>query len=88
MEHVARKDDFWEAAPAAPQIFAYVRREPALRTLHLEFEYGLVDRSSSRAVAKFCCINCASCQSGVVWVSALTRLDGTWALTHAVGSME
>lgn len=88
MEHVLRKDDFWEAAPAASQIFSYILKEPTLRQLSLEFEYGLVDRSSSRAVAKFSCANCASCQSGVVWVSALTRLDGTWALTHAVGSME
>lgn len=88
MEHVLRRDDFWEAAPAAPQIFSYVASEPVLRQLSLEFEYGLVDRSSSRAVAKFSCADCASCHSAVVWVSALTQLDGTWILTHAIGSME
>jgi hypothetical protein len=88
MEHVAQLEAFWEAAPSAGQIFAYVAAAPQLAGHTLEFDYGLVDRASSRAVAKFRCLNCPTCRDGTVWVSALTRLDGTWAVQHTVGSIE
>jgi hypothetical protein len=88
MEHVAQEDAFREVAPSAAQIFAYIATTPQLAGHTLEFAYGLIDRASNRAVAKFRCLNCATCRAGTVWVSALTRLDGTWTVTHTLGAME
>jgi hypothetical protein len=88
MEHVAQQEAFWEVAPSAAQIFAYIATAPQLAGHPLEFDYGLIDRASNRAVAKFRCLNCATCRDGTVWVSALTRLDGTWVVTHTLGAMD
>lgn len=88
MEHVSDKDRFWELAPAAATIFSYIKADPGLRKRRLEFEYAMVDQPSSRAVAKFACINCADCQHASIWVSAITQLDGNWVISHSVSSME
>lgn len=84
MEHLRDKHEFSEAASAAPHIFSYVARTPVLATLPLEFEYGLIDRTSGRAVAKFSCATGTG--HAVFWVSAITQLDGSWRLNHTVGS--
>ena len=85
MNTVSNKELFWERAPAAPSIFAYTMSHPALAKLALEFEYGMIDEPSDRAVVKFSWPNCPMCKHVVVWVSALTRMDGTWNLTHSFG---
>lgn len=85
MEHVWDKHHFCEVAPSAPHIFSYLKSNPALRTLHLEFEYGLIDKSSRRGVAKFACRDGARSPFEVVWVSASTKLDGGWVVSHATG---
>ncbi|HWI81389.1 hypothetical protein [Ramlibacter sp.] len=87
MDHVSDERKFREVAPSAPHIFSYVNANPALAGLGLHFEYGLVDPASARAVVKFSCQHCASCEHAVVWVSAITQLDGSWVLTHAIGSL-
>ena len=84
MEHVSDKDRFWEFAAAAPNIFSYIKADPELRSYRLEFEYGMVDQASSRAVAKFTCATCPECPQVTVWVSAMTQLDGNWAINHSV----
>lgn len=88
MEHVPDEREFREVAPAARDIFSYVTTNPELAKLALAFEYGLVDVASHRAVAKFACRHCDACDHAVVWVSALTQLDGSWVLSHAIGSMK
>jgi len=87
MRHVSDRQSFWDVAPAAPNIFSYVQAHPQLRTFTLEFEYAMVDEASARAVVKFTCDNCPECQEAVVWVSALTQLDGSWAISHHIGSI-
>jgi len=81
MEHVGNKDRFWDVAPAAERIFGHVRRDPALSGMGLDFDYGLVDAPSSRAVAKF---SCPCSGHPVVWVTAATQLDGSWEVTHSL----
>ena len=88
MEHVGNRQHFCEAAPSADRIFAYVANNAALRGLSLEFEYGMIERASSRAVAKFSCQNCATCSHTVVWVTATSQLDGRWLLTHAISTAD
>jgi Mrp family chromosome partitioning ATPase len=82
MEHVPSKDRFWTVAPAADRIFVHVRNDPDLSDIELDFDYGLVDSPSSRAVAKFS----GASRSGhaVVWVTAATQLDGNWVVTHSL----
>lgn len=87
MEHVSDKQRFWDLAPSAPAIFSYVQSTPGLRDHRLEFEYAMIDEPSSRAVAKFNCLSCTRCRQAVVWVSAITQLDGSWVITHSIGSM-
>lgn len=87
MEHVSDKQQFCVVAPAAQSIFSYVAGAPALRKMKLEFEYAMIDEPSGRAVAKFSCVNCTDCMQAVVWVSALTQLDGSWSITHSIGSI-
>ncbi|HWI82683.1 hypothetical protein [Ramlibacter sp.] len=84
MEHVATKDRFWDLAPAADKIFCHVQRHPQLSTLGLDFDYGLVDAPSARAVAKFSCTSCGAATHAVVWVTAATQLDGSWQITHSL----
>ncbi len=43
MEHVPSKDQFWNLAPAAERIFGHVERDPELRSMELDFDYGLID---------------------------------------------
>jgi hypothetical protein len=81
MEHVSTMDQFCDLAPAAERIFGHVQGHPDLSTMALAFDYGLIDGPSSRAVAKFSCRHAAH---AVVWVTAATRLDGTWQITHSL----
>lgn len=81
MEHVPSKDQFWNLAPAAERIFGHVERDPELRSMELDFDYGLIDAPSSRAVAKFSAANAAH---ATVWVTAATQLDGSWCITHSL----
>ena len=81
MEHVPSKDQFWNLAPAAERIFGHVERHPELKRMELDFDYGLIDAPSSRAVAKF---SCASAAHAVVWVTAATQLDGSWEISHSL----
>lgn len=82
MEHVATQDRFWNLAPAADRIFSYVQSDPTLCTMPFDFDYGLVDAPSSRAVAKFSCAG----RSGpaVVWVTAATQINGSWLMSHSL----
>jgi hypothetical protein len=84
MEHVATKDRFWNVAPAADRIFVHVRNHPALSDMELDFDYGLVDAPSSRAVAKFSSPSPHGAGHAVVWVTAATQLDGNWVVTHSL----
>lgn len=88
MEHVSNLNSFSERAPGAPSILSYVKTQAALRRHALEFEYGMLDSQSARAVAKFSCVNCPTCRKATVWVSARTQLDGTWQVSHSVGSID
>lgn len=88
MEHVAHLERFSSLALAAPSIFAYIKAHLLLRRHALEFEYGMVDQHSARAVAKFSCRGCTVCHKSVVWVTAITQLDGSWVIRHSIGSME
>jgi hypothetical protein len=81
MEHIPTQDQFWDLAPAAERIFGHVERDPGLSTMALAFDYGMIDGPSSRAVAKF---SCRRVDHAVVWVTATTRLDGTWQITHSL----
>lgn len=81
MEHVPSKDQFWNLAPAAERIFGHVERDPELSCMELDFDYGLIDSPSSRAVAKF---SCAHAAHATVWVTAATQLDGSWQITHSL----
>lgn len=85
MEHVPSKDRFWDVAPAAERIFGHVQSHPELSAMRLDFDYGLVDAPSSRAVAKFSCpaASCQPCQA-VVWVTAATQMDGSWRISHSL----
>ena len=83
MEHVANRDRFCDVAPAAERIFVHIQRDPELRGMELDFDYGLVDAPSLRAVAKFSCARQRNCNA-VVWVTAATRLDGSWQITHSL----
>lgn len=88
MEHVANRDHFSDVAEAAPSIFSYVSAHPLLGRQGLEFEYGMVDQQSTRAVAKFSCVSCPGYQKSVIWVTAATQLDGSWVVSHSVGWMD
>jgi hypothetical protein len=81
MEHVANRDQFWDLAPAAERIFGHVQRHPELSSMELDFNYGLVDGPSARAVAKF---SSSSSAHAVVWVTAATQLDGSWRISHSL----
>lgn len=84
MEHVPSKNRFWDVAPAAERIFGHVKSHPELSAMSLDFDYGLVDAPSSRAVAKFSCAStCKPCQA-IVWVTAATQMDGSWQITHSL----
>lgn len=84
MEHVASKNQFWDVAPAAERIFVHVKSHPELSAMTLDFDYGLVDAPSSRAVVKFSCSStCKPCQA-IVWVTAATQMDGSWQVTHSL----
>ena len=84
MEHVSNVERFMELAPAAGSIFSYMRSNPGLRRIMLDFEYGMIDRPSQRAVVKASCARAANCNPAVVWISALTELDGSWAISHSI----
>lgn len=88
MEHVAHLERFSSLASAAPSIFSYVKTSPVLRRHKLDFEYGMVDQQSARAIAKFTCRGCAVCRNAVVWVTAMTQLNGSWVISHCIGSMD
>jgi len=84
MEHVRTEDRFWDVAPAAERIFGHVKNHPELSPLPLEFDYGLIDAPSARAVAKFFGSSpCRDCHA-VVWVTAATQMDGSWRVTHSL----
>ena len=84
MEHVSSRERFIELAPASSNVFTYMRSNPSLRGMPLEFVYAMIDKSSHRAVVKTSC-HCApgNCPPCVVWISALTNLDGSWAISHS-----
>jgi len=85
MEHVPSKNRFWDVAPAAERIFGHVKSHPELSAMTLDFDYGLVDAPSRRAVAKFSCsATCKQCQEAIVWVTAATQMDGSWQITHSL----
>lgn len=83
MEHVPSKDQFWSVAPAADRIFVHVKNDPTLSDLALDFDYGLVDSPSNRAVAKFSGAAPGAAHA-VVWVTAATQMDGNWVVTHSL----
>ena len=84
MEHVPTVDKFWSVAPAADRIFVHVRNHPALSEMELDFDYGLVDGPSSRAVAKFSAATPHGSGHAIVWVTAATQPDGNWVITHSL----
>ena len=85
MEYVADVERFMNVAPAASSIFSYMKSDPDLRDISLSFVYGMIDGQSHRAVVKTSCRCCASnCPPAVVWISALTRLDGSWETSHSI----
>jgi hypothetical protein len=81
MEHVATRNQFCDRAPAAESIFGHLRGDSELNAMQLDFDYGLIDKPSCRAVAKFCSAYPAR---AVVWVTAATRHDGSWQITHSL----
>ena len=81
MDHVATRNQFCDLAPAAESIFGHLRHDSELSVMALDFVYGLVDKPSCRAVAKFWSAHPAH---AVVWVTAATRLDGSWQVTHSL----
>jgi hypothetical protein len=89
MEHISTRDRFVELAPAASNIFSYMRSNLSLHRMPLEFVYAMIDKPSHRAVVKTSC-NCGpgNCPPSVVWISALTDLDGGWAISHSVNYAE
>lgn len=88
MEHVATRDRFWNLAPAADRIFNYVQNDPSLRGMPFDFDYGLVDGPSSRAVAKFSCAGSTGSRPAVVWVTAATQANGSWLMSHSLNWRE
>jgi hypothetical protein len=87
MQHLPDRKSFTALAPAASLVFSYADSLGELEHFPLEFEYAMIDQASARAVAKFACTNCVSCRQATVWVSALTQMDGTWAISHTIGSI-
>lgn len=63
------------------QVIRYVRRDPELRDLPLQFEYGLVD-GTTRVVGRFSGRKAG--KRAVVWVSVSLLYDDQLQLTHAL----
>lgn len=81
MEHVQSRDMFVVRSKGALRILEYLRTDPGLRELQLDFQYGLLE-GKTRAVARFKSLQ--GSKRPVIWVRASEGTDGHWRVSHSV----
>ena len=82
MEHVVSKETFAVRSRGALSILDYVKANSDLRSMQLDFQYGLLE-GKTRAVARFCANE--GPKRAIIWVSANATDKDRWLVSHNLG---
>jgi hypothetical protein len=81
---VTDEGDFLQAAPAASEIFRYVRETPDISGSPWGFDRGNTSDDFTRVWANFSCVAVSGWGKDSLSVTAVKQPDGSWLLSHQV----
>ena len=84
--HLPIRDEskFWQVAPAANEIFRYVKDEPSIAASAWGFDSGNISKELDRVWASFSCVAVSGWGKDKLSVTAVKQPDGSWSLSHQV----
>ena len=81
---ITDKSKFWQAAPAATEIFHYVEQEPEISQSPWGFDRGNMSDDLTKVWASFSCVSVNGWGKDTLSVTATKQSDGSWSLSHQV----
>ncbi len=78
------KSKFWQVAPAADEIFRYIKQAPEIAESPWGFDSGNMSEDLSTVWASFSCVAVSGWGNDSLSVTATKQADGSWLLSHRV----
>jgi hypothetical protein len=78
------EDRFWNASPAAADIFKYRREHPELKDAVWGFDKGNVDEGGRSNYAWFSRTALSGWGKDKLVISAIQQANGSWKLAHTI----
>jgi hypothetical protein len=81
---ITDKSKFWQVAPAADEIFRYVREAPEISESPWGFDRGNMSDDLSKVWASFSCVAVSGLGNDTLSVTATKQPNGSWVFSHQV----
>ena len=78
------KSKFWQVAPAADEIFSYVKSKPEISNSPWGFDSGNMSDNLDQVWASFSCMAISGWGNDKLTVTAKKQMDKTWTISHNV----